>query len=188
MQILGTAVYWHATINPICGIANVSVDDDAGVLVDASNGTNTNSTPIPAILFARSGLEPGRSHLINISFFALGELGGPYMEMYNLTCVYTELLYSFYVCHADRASDRYTQDNSASITNGSASSSTETSSSSNAHQRNTGTIAGGVVGGVCGVGLILCFVFFAFRRRLQSVDPLGVYHFLDAITRLLTQS
>ena len=101
MQMLGTAVYWHATINPRCGIANISVDNDAGVLVDASNGTSTNSTPIPAILFARNGLESGRSHLINITLFALGELGGPYMEMYNLTCVYTALLYSFYTCRAD---------------------------------------------------------------------------------------
>jgi hypothetical protein len=88
MQMLGTAVYWHAAINPCCGVANVWVDNDAGVLVDASNGTNTNSTPIPEILFARSGLEPGRLNLINILLLALGELGGPYMEMYNLTCVY----------------------------------------------------------------------------------------------------
>jgi hypothetical protein len=188
MQMLGTAVYWHATINPRCGIANVSVDNDAGVLVDASNGTSTNSTPIPAILFARSGLESGRSHLINITLFALGELGGPYMEMYNLTCVYTALLYSFYTCRADRASDRYTQDNSASITSRSASSSTETSSSPNAEavdRRSTGTIAGAVVGSVWGVGLILCFIFFVFRRRLRHEDPLGVYHIIDSTTFLL---
>ncbi|KIM83635.1 hypothetical protein PILCRDRAFT_819276 [Piloderma croceum F 1598] len=155
LDFTGTAVYWHATINPRCGIANVSVDNDAGVLVDASNGTSTNSTPIPAILFARSGLESGRSHLINITLFALGELGGPYMEMYNLT---------------------YTQDNSASITSGNASSSTETSSSPNAeavHQRSTGTIAGAVVGSVWGVGIILCFIFFVFRRRLRYEDPLA---------------
>ena len=95
IQILGTAIYWHATINPRCGIANVSVDNDAGVLVDASNGTSTSSTPMPAILFSRGGLEPEKSHLINISLFAIGELGGPYMEMYNLTCVDTEFLYFF---------------------------------------------------------------------------------------------
>lgn len=84
-------MYWHATINPRCGIANVSIDDDAGVLIDASNGTTTNSTPIPAILFATSGLTPGKAHSINISFFAHGDLGGPYMEIYNLSCVLNEL-------------------------------------------------------------------------------------------------
>ena len=85
--MVGTAIYWHATINPRCGIANVTIDDDAGVLIDVSKGTTTNSTPTPAILFATNGLESGKSHLINITFFAIGELGGPYLEMYNLSWV-----------------------------------------------------------------------------------------------------
>jgi len=88
MPTVGTAVYWHATINPNCGVANVSIDGDAGMLVDASAGATANSTPIPAILFATSGLESGRSHLINITLFSHGGLGGTYMEMYNLSCVY----------------------------------------------------------------------------------------------------
>jgi hypothetical protein len=65
----------------------VLIDDDTGVLIDTSNGATTNTTPIPTILFRMSGLETGRSHLINIMFFAHGELGGLYLEMYNLSCV-----------------------------------------------------------------------------------------------------
>jgi hypothetical protein len=84
-SMLGTAIYWHATINPRCGVANVSVDHDAGVLVDPSIGTTTNSTPLPAILYEKSGLNPETSHLINITLLEAGSLGGPYMEVYNLS-------------------------------------------------------------------------------------------------------
>src|SRR5882762_1969120 len=73
--ILGTAVSWHATVNPLCGIAHVSIDSGAGALVDASNGATKSSTPVRAILFASSGLRAGTSHVINITFFAIGELG-----------------------------------------------------------------------------------------------------------------
>ena len=74
-------------MNPRCGIANITIDDDAGVLIDASQGTTTNTTPVPAILYATDGLQSGESHMINIAFFAIGKLGGEYLEMYNLSCV-----------------------------------------------------------------------------------------------------
>lgn len=76
--IAGTAIYWHATQNPRCGIANV-------IAVDVSSGTETTTDPIPAILFAKSGLSSGKNHIIDITFVAVGELNGPYLEFYNFT-------------------------------------------------------------------------------------------------------
>ena len=85
--MIGTVVYWHATMNPCCGITNITIDHDARVFIDASQGTTTNSTPVPTILYATDGLQSGESLLIIITFFAARELGGPYLEMYNLLCV-----------------------------------------------------------------------------------------------------
>jgi len=152
----GTAVFWHATFNPNCGIANVSVDDGAGVLIDASTGTSANSTPIPAILFATSGLEPARSHLINITLFSSGKLGGTYMEMYNLS---------------------YTQDGFGSSTSGSDTSSNGTSSSGATHSLDAAAIAGGVVGGVLGSLVVLGVGFVIFRRRTRraALDSLTTH-------------
>ena len=81
----GTAIYWHATQNPRCGIANVTVDNNFGTLIDVSNNTNTTTDPIPAILFSQSGLSFGKNHTINITFFAIGELKGNYLEIYNFS-------------------------------------------------------------------------------------------------------
>jgi hypothetical protein len=85
------------------------------------------------------------------------------------------------------ASDRYTQDNSASITSGSAGSSTETSSPNAgvAHKRNIGPITGGIVGGVLGVLLILCLTGLIFRRQMQPKDSLGVSCLINLATFLL---
>jgi hypothetical protein len=78
-------MYWHANLNPNCEIGNVTVDDDSGVQIGASIGTSQNDSAIPAVLFSRTGLQAGVSHSINITFFAHGSLGGPYMEVYNFS-------------------------------------------------------------------------------------------------------
>ncbi|KZP33960.1 hypothetical protein FIBSPDRAFT_810481 [Athelia psychrophila] len=89
MSFPGTAIYYHAAYNPRCGLVQVSIDGDSGVTIDASAGlTSQNATPIPAILFSQTGLEPGQNHTINITFLGVGSLGGSYLEMWNLT--YTE--------------------------------------------------------------------------------------------------
>ena len=66
-----------------CGIANVTVDNNSGTLIDVSNGTNTTTDPIPTIHFAKSGLSSDEDHTINITFPEIGELKGPYLEVYT---------------------------------------------------------------------------------------------------------
>ena len=173
--MVGTAVYWHATINPRCGIANVSIDDNAGILIDASNGTTTNSTPIPAILFGTNGLASGKSHSINITFVAAGELRGPYLEVYNISCVSKHTLVRTVTLPCWRYC-RYTQDNAGSGTSSSTSESATSSTgiSSNAanagatHHSNKGAIVGGVVGGILAVLLVLGLTLLIFRRRKRT--------------------
>jgi hypothetical protein len=64
----------------------VGVDGNA-TTVDASAGTSVGQAPVPAILFARDGLDGTRSHTFNLAFLSPGSLGGAYLELYYLEYV-----------------------------------------------------------------------------------------------------
>jgi hypothetical protein len=84
----GTAVYWHSVVDPRGAVGRVTLDGGTPIDVDESaNATSPNADVVPAVFFAREGLDGSKTHTLNLSYVMAGKLGGPYFSVYFIECV-----------------------------------------------------------------------------------------------------
>lgn len=80
----GSAIYWYTANEPRGGVSSLQVDSDTAQVIDASSGTNINSSTVVAPLFIQTGLDDSVNHTLNLTFIGPGILGGPYATIYYL--------------------------------------------------------------------------------------------------------
>lgn len=84
----GTAIYYHATVNPLAAAMLASIDGGPTTPIDGSSNAVPSASPIPAILFAQTGLDPTKTHNLNVTYLGAGSEGGVYGEIYTLEYVF----------------------------------------------------------------------------------------------------
>jgi hypothetical protein len=82
---VGSAIYYHSRANnPDAAIWNAVLDGASPEQIDGSKGADRSSTPSLAVLWEKTGLDERKEHTLDVSYYSLGRLGGPYGELYFL--------------------------------------------------------------------------------------------------------
>jgi hypothetical protein len=86
MCILGSAIYWLSSIDPIGAKAFISIDGEASTTVDQSENAQGLTRGVgPEVLFGRTGLDGTKEHTIQVSYGGQGQMGGSYLDVWGFT-------------------------------------------------------------------------------------------------------